>query len=206
MNEFYLTDAVKNLLIINVLAFFAFLTVGANYYHFLGLYDIENPNFRAYQLVTHFFMHSNYSFTHILFNMYGLANFGVMLELVWKTKRFLFFYLFCGIGAGLFQLLVHYIQAHFFEVPVSAIMTVGASGALYGVMIAFAMMRPYQEMRMLFIPIPMQARYLVGIYIALDFFQGFGGFQTGVAHFAHLGGALSGALLVLYWRYFGSNL
>jgi membrane associated rhomboid family serine protease len=206
MNNFNLTDVVKNLLIINVLVYITFLTVFKSSYELFGLWYIENEHFKTYQIVTHFFMHDNHSFFHIVFNMYALATFGPMIEMVWKAKRFLFFYLFCGLGAAFFSLAVDYVQVHYYgyEQPIS--MMVGASGAIYGLLTAFALMYPRAKIGMLFIPIMIEARYAILLFAGLEIFQGVGNFGTGVAHFAHLGGMISGAGLIYYWRFFGSRL
>ena len=206
MNNLNLTEVVKNLLLINIIVFFGFIAIFPSSYPHFALYYFENENFRPYQLVTHFFMHDNQSFFHIIFNMYALATFGPMIEVVWKGKRFLFFYLFCGLSAAFFSLTVDYVQVHYYGYAPPIAMMVGASGAIYGLLTAFALTYPRAKIGMLFIPIMIEARYAIFLFAGLELFQGLGGFGAGVAHFAHLGGMLSGAALIYYWRFFGTRL
>ena len=180
-----LTPAVKNIIIINVLIYLAcFVVPGLN--DALTGYYFASPNFRPWQIVTHMFMHSQYDFTHIFFNMYALYLFGTALENYWGTKRFVIYYMTCGIGA-----------------LYSAINTgvVGASGAVFGVLLGFGMLFPNTELMLLFPPIPLKAKYFVMIYGAIEFFLAMR--QTtgdNVAHYAHLGGMLFGYLLLKYWQ------
>ncbi|RYY39993.1 MAG: rhomboid family intramembrane serine protease [Chitinophagaceae bacterium] len=147
--------------------------------------------FEVYQLATHMFTHG--SFGHILFNMFALWTFGKMLEMVWGPKRFLNFYLACGLGAALVHLLVQQLTG-------SYSIAVGASGAVMGIFAACAFLFPNTEMYLLFIPFPIKLKWLAVVYIAIDLFGGFNPTSDGIAHFAHLGGALTGFILVLFWQ------
>ncbi|RYY88166.1 MAG: rhomboid family intramembrane serine protease [Chitinophagaceae bacterium] len=157
----------------------------------LALWPI-GAGFEIYQLATHMFTHGG--FGHILFNMFALWTFGKMLETVWGPKRFLNFYLMCGLGAALVHLLVQYLEG-------GGAPTVGASGAIMGVFAACAYLFPNTEMYIMFIPVPVKLKWVAVAYIAIDLFGGFnpnGG--GGIAHFAHLGGALTGFIIVLIWQ------
>lgn len=184
-----LPTVVKNLLIINIIIFLATMVLEKYGYNNItsmcALNAIPTGQFRLWQLVTYMFMHANWS--HILFNMFALWMFGYVLENYWGSRRFLFYYLFCGIGAGLCNLLVP-----------GWYLTVGASGAVYGILLAFGMMFPNERIYLYFL-MPIKAKWFVIGYAAIELFEGF--FHAdGVAHFAHLGGMLFGLLLILYWR------
>ena len=222
MNEQYsptgfrvLPTVVKNLLIINVLMYLATITLirfNIDLTNILGLHFFKASDFRIYQLVTYMFMHGN--FGHLFFNMFALWMFGNTLENIWGSKRFLLFYMVCGIGAGLCQELVQYIQytttlADYATVntggqiiPMSTYLnmmtTVGASGAIYGLLLAFGMMFPDSRIYLYFF-IPIKAKWFVIGYAVVELLMGLGGTDN-VAHFAHLGGMLFGLLLILYWR------
>jgi membrane associated rhomboid family serine protease len=185
---------VKNLIIINVLVFVAQNLLDSQYLliPWLGMWSITSPFFQPYQIVTHMFTHA--SIPHILFNMFSLWMFGKILENVWGGKRFLLFYLICGVGAAAAHLAVQYFMGG--DVP-----TVGASGAVMGVLVAFGYLFPNTELFILFIPFPVKAKWAVIGYIAIDLFSGVAKFSgDNVAHFAHLGGALTGFILVLIWN------
>ena len=222
MNEQYsptgfrvLPTVVKNLLIINVLMFLATFTLerfNIDLTNILGLHFFKASDFRIYQIITYMFMHAN--FGHLFFNMFALWMFGNTLENIWGSKRFLLFYMVCGIGAGLCQELVQYIEyatslANYATVntggkiiPMSAYLnmmnTVGASGAIYGLLLAFGMMFPDSRIYLYFL-FPIKAKWFVIGYAVLELLLGIGGADN-VAHFAHLGGMLFGLLLILYWR------
>ena len=222
MNEQYsptgfrvLPTVVKNLLIINVLMYLATITLvrfNIDLTNILGLHFFKASDFRIYQLVTYMFMHGN--FGHLFFNMFALWMFGNTLENIWGSKRFLLFYMVCGMGAGLCQELVQYIQytttlADYATVntggqiiPMSTYLnmmtTVGASGAIYGLLLAFGMMFPDSRIYLYFF-IPIKAKWFVIGYAVIELLMGLGGTDN-VAHFAHLGGMLFGLLLILYWR------
>ena len=222
MNEQYsptgfrvLPTIVKHLLIINVLMFLAYITLTRFHIDLndiLGLHFFKASDFRIYQLVTYMFMHGN--FGHLFFNMFALWMFGNTLENIWGSKRFLLFYMVCGIGAGLCQELVQYIQyatslAQYETVNMGGriismdsylnmMTTVGASGAIYGLLLAFGMMFPDSRIYLYFL-FPIKAKWFVIGYAVLELILGFQGVDN-VAHFAHLGGMLFGLLLILYWR------
>lgn len=184
---------VKNLIIINVLVFVAgmFLEGQFNLLNEFALRPI-GAGFLPYQLATHMFTHA--SITHILFNMFGLWMFGRVLENVWGPKRFLLFYLICGVGAAAAHLAVQYFTGGY-----SA--AVGASGAVMGILAAFAYLFPNTELYLMFIPIPIKAKWAVLGMILLDLFLGVGQVSgDNIAHFAHLGGAATGFILVLIWN------
>ncbi len=162
-----------------------------------GSYDPSAPGFRflPWQLLTYAFMHG--SFSHMLFNMIALYMFGAALEHTWGNKRFLTYYLVCVVGAGLLQLLVGWWTM---SNGGNAYPTVGASGGVFGLLLAYGMLFPNHRLMLLFPPIPMKARTFVILYGAIELMLGFTGLQPGVAHFAHLGGMLFGWLLIRYWR------
>lgn len=208
---------VKNLLIINVIFYLATWAAEAvwriDLSDYLGLHYIGASDFRPYQFVTYMFMHGN--FPHLFFNMFALWMFGNTIENAWGPKKFLIFYFVCGIGAGLTQELVQYIQLHDIiqnyeyvrlgtrSIPVNEYLnmmtTVGASGAVYGILLAFGMMWPNARIYIYF-AIPIKAKWFVIIYGLIELFSGFSSVDN-VAHFAHVGGMLWGLALILYWRY-----
>jgi membrane associated rhomboid family serine protease len=153
------------------------------------------PSFLPWQLLTYGFLHG--SFMHVAFNMLALVMFGAPLEYTWGNKRFLSYYLVCVAGAGVCQLLV---GAWAVQQGGDVYPTIGASGGVFGLLLAYGMLFPNQRVMLLIPPIPMKARTLVIVYGAIELFLGASGFQPGVAHFAHLGGMLFGWLLIRYWR------
>jgi len=208
---------VKNLLIINGVFFLA--TIAMEYvWHidlaqYLGLHYIGASDFRPYQFVTYMFMHG--SFSHLFFNMFALWMFGNAIENAWGAKRFLIFYFVCGIGAGVTQEIVQYIHITstlqcYDSVRIAAnqvvsvaeylnmLTTVGASGAVYGILLAFGMTWPNSRIYIYF-AIPIKAKWFVILYGIIELFSGFRGVDN-VAHFAHLGGMVFGLILILYWR------
>ncbi|MGV3510260.1 MAG: rhomboid family intramembrane serine protease [Sphingobacteriaceae bacterium] len=216
---------VKNLLIINVIFFIAMHMFGANGQYplvkYLAVYYFDSPNFRVWQVVTYMFMHSPTSLTHILFNMFALFSFGPTLEYTFGSKRFLNYYLITGLGALVLQMAVQALEVYQItgsitintntftsDVPehISTLSSIyytpmlGASGAIFGVLIAFGMLFPNAELMLIFLPVPIKAKYLIPFYIILELFLGVKQFSgDSVAHFAHLGGALFGFLLIKYW-------
>ncbi len=184
---------VLNLIIINALVFMAMSLPGIqNYiYQYCALWGVSSPLFRPYQVVTYLFMHGGMS--HLFFNMFALWMFGRTLEYNMGQKRFLTYYMVCGIGAGLIQLAVSAFTGSLYP-------TVGASGAVYGLLLAFGVMFPNSIIMLLIPPIPIKAKYFVVIYGLLELFLGVSGMQSGVAHFAHLGGMIWGYMLLLYWK------
>lgn len=149
------------------------------------------PSFHIWQLITYGFLHAG--LFHIGVNMFALWMFGVQLENLWGSRPFAFYYFFCLIGAGLIQLLVVTLSGSIYP-------TIGASGAIFGVLLAFGMMFPNQTIVLLIPPIPLKAKYFVVLYGAFTLWAGVTGSFSGVAHFAHLGGMFFGLVLILYWR------
>lgn len=212
-----LPPVTKNLLIINVLCFLGYIVAqkyGIDLNNTLGLHFFLASDFNLAQLVTYMFMHAN--FQHIFFNMFAVWMFGRTLEHVLGAKRFLSYYMVCGIGAGLVQELVQYIQyamelSHYDNVDtglsiipmaefLNMMTTVGASGAVYGILLAFGMLFPETRMFVFPLPFPIKAKFFVIGYAVIELFSGFGSSGDGVAHFAHLGGMIFGFLLIMYWR------
>jgi membrane associated rhomboid family serine protease len=219
-----ITDVVKHLLIINILLYLASMLLGnpesstmltlineqggsfADFGRYrLAMFFPTSDYFQPYQVVTHMFMHGD--LTHLLFNMFAVFMFGPPIETAWGPKRFLFYYLLTGFGALILHLIATYVEMEYLggsgytkNVPV-----LGASGSVFGLLVAFGMLYPNTRIMLLFPPIPMKAKVFVLIYAGLELFLGFGNFNTGIAHFAHLGGALAGLILILYWRKYGSR-
>src|SRR5690606_1475348 len=241
-----ITPTVKQLLIINIIFYIGSQIVGEASYEYLSFFYFESDKFLPWQPITHLFMHAPLpNLTHILFNMLALYSFGSALEHFWGGKKFLFFYISCGLGAALLHTLVNYYQVHdgirlleaagvspsdiqallkdgkynprildvvpldkleqaFYAYKIPA---VGASGAIYGLLVAFAFMFPNAELMLLFIPVPIKAKYFVPALILLDLYLGltgksiFGSGGGGIAHFAHIGGALVGFLMMWTWRH-----
>ena len=236
-----ITETVKQLLIINVLFFIGSQFVPASY-DFLALHYFESDKFKLWQPLTHMFMHGG--IMHIAFNMFALYSFGSALEQRWGAKKFIFFYISCGLGAAILHSAFNYFQFH---QGVSALMAngvdktqimsllsqgkfdpswqeiidgstfnnmfqaylgtaVGASGAIYGLLVAFAFLYPNAELALMFIPVPIKAKYFVPGILVIDLVLGlkgnsiFGDGGTGIAHFAHLGGAICGFLMMWYWK------
>lgn len=202
-----LTGVVRHLLIINVLVFIGASVVLRDQAGMLAMHWPASSFFQPYQIVTHMFMHAG--FMHLLFNMFGLYMFGSALEYYWGPKKFLFYYLFSGFGALLVHLLVWNLEVRSFDAVEYAMFlsrphsVLGASGAVFGLLMGFGYQFPNTRIMLLFPPIPMKAKYFVIVFAAIELFMGMSPTQTGVAHFAHLGGALSGLILLLYWRYRG---
>jgi membrane associated rhomboid family serine protease len=205
----YISDVVKNLLIINILSYVAtHLTgdFGQEWLLRLSVYYPGSDYFRPYQIITYMFMHGG--FTHIFFNMFALYMFGTPVEMSWGPKKFLFFFLFTGLGALVLQFMVQYVEISQQSVNLDAINTpmLGASGAVFGILAAYGMQFPNSIIQLLIPPVRMKAKYFVVIYAALEVFLGIWDFMPGVAHFAHVGGALFGFLLIMYWRSRGERL
>jgi membrane associated rhomboid family serine protease len=199
-----LPPVTKALLIANGLVFLLQQLLGdANFIPFMlwpladGGIDASGaaPSFLPWQLLTYGFLHG--SFMHVAFNMLALVMFGAPLEYTWGNKRFLTYYMVCVAGAGVCQLLV---GAWMVQQGGDVYPTIGASGGVFGLLLAYGMLFPNQRVMLLIPPIPMKARTLVIVYGAIELFLGASGFQPGVAHFAHLGGMLFGWLLIRYWR------
>ena len=172
----------------------------------LAMFFPTSDYFRPFQIVTHMFMHADIG--HLFFNMFAVFMFGPPLEDVWGPKRFLFYYLLTGFGSVLLHTLVRGVEIYWFGESVFAanVPSLGASGAVFGLLVGYGMLFPDNRIMLLFPPIPLKAKYFVLIYAGVELFMGLGNLNTGVAHYAHLGGALFGFLLILYWRKFGSRL
>ena len=181
--------AVKHLLIINLLAFVALSTPVVSEYLFTygALWPIGSGRFGVWQLVSYMFLHAG--FGHIFFNLFALWMFGQAIENFWGTNRFVIYYFLTGIGAALLHMLIGGGGAP----------TLGASGAVYGILLAFGMMFPNRPIMLLFPPIPIKAKYFVAIFGAIELISGLTRANSGVAHFAHLGGMLVGFILIKYW-------
>ena len=200
-----LTEAIKHLLIINILMYFGTVALMGDSRVILAMYYPASDFFRPYQIVTHMFMHADLG--HLAFNMLTLFFLGTWVERVWGTRRFVFFYLFSGLGAALTHLLFMYYEVNYLGVTSAInIPVLGASGAVYGVLVAFAVLFPNHRLMLLFPPIPIKAKYLALGLIAIDLFSGLSNTGSNIAHFAHLGGALFGYLLIRYWYKFGTRL
>lgn len=183
-------QAVKSILIINVLVFIMSSLNGRlmdSLFALNPVYFIYKP----WQLVTYMFMHG--SFAHIFFNMYAVFIFGSVLERVWGTKKFVFYYLVTGVGAALIHIGVQWLTQDF-------ALTVGASGAVFGLLLGYAMLYPDTMMGLIFPPVTMKAKWFVLIYAAIELLLGITGAQASVAHFAHLGGLVFGLALMFYWK------
>jgi len=203
----------KNLLIINILMYIAAFVLRSydiDLSKLMGLHFFMASDFRLHQIITYLFMHG--SFEHLFFNMFALWMFGRIIEQVMGQKRFLTYYLVCGIGAGLMQELVQYIHyltlvPELGNVPAESLAnalnvwnTVGASGAVYGILLAFGMTFPEERMFIIPIPFPIKAKYFVVGYAIIELLSAMLRSNDGVAHMAHLGGMLFGLILLLNWR------
>jgi membrane associated rhomboid family serine protease len=250
-----LTEAIKHLIIINVILFVVPQLLQIDLTNILALHFPKNEHFGFWQYVTHMFMHDQSGIGHILFNMYGLWAFGTPLEQMWGKKKFIFFYFSAGLGAGLIYTLVNYyqfngiyeqilssnatyeqinsilnfkgnnyqeyiesansifsktgninfyeglgddlIEAHQFYIT----QAVGASGAVYGVLVAFGLYFKDAKLALIFFPVPIAAKYFIPVMILGDLFFGMTNYSVGnIAHFAHIGGALIGFLIAYYWK------
>ena len=212
-----------NIIVINVLFFLATLAhpqlidlLSLHYFFDTHHFDGSSVGFQPYQILTHMFMHGG--FTHILFNMWGLFMFGSILEQVWGPRRFFIFYFITGFGAVLLHMLVQVfmvhqatgtidptiamLEANHHAAGVYFSQTLGASGAIFGIATGFATLFPNTELMIIPIPVPIKAKFLIPIYIGVELFLGVSSFQgDNVAHFAHLGGALFGFILVKLWNH-----
>lgn len=211
-------NTTKNLLIVNLLAFAATWLLqqrGIDLTSLLGLHFFLASDFQIYQFFTYMFLHGN--FTHIFFNMFALWMFGSVMERVWGSKKFFFYYIVCGIGAGITQEIVQYAdysihglaayqyvnvagQQIAMESYINLWTTIGASGAVFAILLAFGMTFPNERLFIIPIPFPVKAKWLIVGYIAIEVFMAATGPGDGVAHMAHLGGMLFGFLLIRYWR------
>ena len=185
--------ATRNLFLVNALMFIA-TCINQNYMvATFAMFFPTSPFFHWWQPVTHMFMHGG--FLHIFLNMWCLLMFGSALERSIGSRKFVLFYFVAGLGAVAVHTLVQYLQGPILNVP-----TLGASGAIYGIQIGYAMLYPNDIWTLVFPPVSLKAKWFVLIFIAIELFTGITGTADGVAHFAHLGGALFGFLLMLYWK------
>jgi membrane associated rhomboid family serine protease len=199
MNQQYISPVVKNLLIINILAFFIVEILGENIKYQLAVYYPTSDFFKPFQLVTYMFMHGG--ITHLAFNMLSLYMFGSWIEERLGAQRFLLYYLLCGFGALILHFLVTWYSLQQGADTSPDIPMLGASGAIFGILTAFGMLYPDAIIQPLIPPIPMKAKYAVLTYAGIELLLGVSGYQSGVAHFAHLGGALFGFLLLKFWKW-----
>ena len=221
---FRIPTVTKNLLIINLLVFIAQKIMNPQFPQLSavaewgGLHFFMAGNFHFYQFITYLFLHAN--FMHLLSNMFGLWMFGCVIENVWGSKKFLFYYISCGIGAGLLQEIAQLGQFYmtitsqdpsvtFGEIfaigeqlsgQLNAWSTIGASGAVYAVILAFGMTFPNERLFIIPFPFPIKAKWFVLGYVGIEFVTAFASSGDGVAHIAHLGGALFGFLMIRYWN------
>lgn len=202
---------VNNLIIANVVVLLAMtlLPIEDTLVEYCALFNSESPFFRPFQIFTYMFLHAD--FWHLLFNMYALWMFGRVLEYEIGSQRFFIYYMVCGMGAALIQLGVGYMEFQQFGQITSleeaqalgrllSTPTVGASGAVFGLLLAFGVMHPNNVIMLLIPPIPLKAKWFVLIYGLLEFFFGVSGVASGIAHFAHLGGMLWGFALLWWWK------
>jgi membrane associated rhomboid family serine protease len=210
-----LPPVIKNLLIINILMFAATKvlkeSLGIDLINILGLHYVTASDFKPYQFITYMFMHGNFS--HLFFNMFAVWMFGSVLENTWGAKRFLFYYIVTGLGAAAVQYVVFYFQiqdlneqysgiefTHFKREMVNRMVIVGASGALFGLLLAFGMMFPNTMLYIYFL-FPVKAKWFVIAYGAIELFTGLSNNpMDNVAHFAHLGGMLFGFIIIMIWK------
>ncbi|MBR1872150.1 MAG: rhomboid family intramembrane serine protease [Bacteroidales bacterium] len=196
----------RNVVAINILFFIATLINEDFMYRVFSLYYFKSPFFHSWQILTHMFMHGG--FWHLFFNMYTLLMFGTALENAIGSRKFLVFYFIAGLGAVALHMGVQGIQlsAALSADNLSGVQsvlytpTVGASGAIYGILIGYAMMYPDSVLTLLFPPISLKAKWFVLIFAAIELLTGVTGTMEGIAHFAHLGGMLFGWLLMLWWK------
>ena len=208
----------QNLIIINALCWLASLVLprlGIDLIEWGGLHFPGTHAFHWFQPLTYMFLHYTRSIGHLFFNMFAVFMFGRVLEATWGPRRFLVFYLITGVGAALIQELTWLYQIQdlaaqngisvmrqiALDPGVAMLVTIGASGAVFGVLLAFGMLFPNAPLYVMFVPIPIKAKYFVIIYGLIELFMGVANFSNdNVAHFAHLGGMLFGLILILYWR------
>ncbi len=204
---FQTPPVVKNLIVINILVYLAtsLLPVGDAMIRYGALFNIESPLFHSYQVISYMFLHGNLE--HLFFNMFALWMFGRTLEYELNSKRFVTYFMVCGVGAALLQLGIGWLEfnslvakgATFAAQSQLFTPTVGASGAVFGLLLAFGVLHPNAEIFLMFIPIPIKAKWFVIGYGVIELLLGWRGMDN-IAHFAHLGGMLWGLGLLLYWK------
>lgn len=201
MNNLFanITPVVKNIIIINVIMFIATQLLGEAFFVNMAGFFVTSPYFKPWQIITHMFMHGGIA--HIFFNMYALVLFGPRLENRYGSKHFLQYYMITGIGAFLFYTLVVYLRHADHLEAIYGVPVIGASGAIFGVLLAYGMTYPNDRIMLLFPPIPMKVKHFVLGYGALELYMGIAN-NAGdtTAHFAHLGGMLFGFILIKLWN------
>ncbi len=190
---FAMPPATRALILANVAVYLLQRFAGPSIEQLFALWPLGSGQFQPWQLLTYSFLHDPHNLAHIFFNMFALFMFGRALEEYWGGRRLIAFYLVCVLAAALTQLTVQALSGEAEEV-------VGASGGVFGVLLAFAWYFPRQRLFVIPIPIPIPAWLFVSLYGCIELFLGVTGREQGVAHFAHLGGMLGGALCILYWR------
>ena len=199
----------RSLLIVNVILFVATLVNEDFMIRTFAMFYPSSPLFRWWQPLTHMFMHGGW--WHIFFNKYTLVMFGMVVERALGTKKFLILYFVTGLGAVALHTGAEWLDMHRLlsstdpaaaqdALDILRTPMVGASGAIYGVLVAFAMLYPEARMTLIFPPVTLDAKWMVIIFVGIELLTGITGLQMSIAHFAHLGGALFGFLLILYWR------
>ena len=190
----------RNLLYVNIIMYVATLINEDFMVGTFAMFFPTSPYFRWWQPITHMFMHGG--FWHIFFNMYTLVMFGMVVERALGTKKYLWFYFITGLGAAALHTGVEWLELNYMDGGIGILYTpmVGASGAIFGVLVAFAMLYPQARLTLIFPPITLDAKWWVIIFIGIELVTGITGTAMGIAHFAHLGGALFGWLLIRYWR------
>lgn len=221
--NFYTPPVTKNLIIINILMLLGKYVAnryGIDFDDLLGLHYFMASDFRLYQFFTYMFVHGGID--HLFFNMFAVWMFGRIMEQVMGSRRFLFYYLVCGLGAGLVQEGVQYVEYLYsglqaydsvnlegMTLPMEAYLnrwtTVGASGAVYGILLSFGMTFPEERLFIIPIPVPIKAKWFVMGYAVIELLSAMANRGDGVAHMAHLGGMLFGLALILYWRKHGGG-
>ena len=211
----------KNLLLVNIIAFVVTWMLqlrGIDLNDICGLHFFMAHDFQPWQLVTYMFLHAG--FTHIIFNMFALWMFGVVIENVWGPRKFLFYYISCGVGAGIMQEIAQFFSFYLtisgqdpsigftelfaigsqLSMQLNGWTTIGASGAVYAILLAFGMIFPNERIFIFPLPIPIKAKWFVMIYVVIELFSAMSSSGDNVAHMAHLGGMLFGYLMIRYWN------
>lgn len=194
-SRFHTPPVVKNLIIVNILIYIATVllpSVNSFLAQYCQLYWFSSPWFHSWQYITYMFLHGGFS--HLFFNMFALWMFGRTLEMRLGPQRFLTYYVVCGVGAALIQMLVAWLTNDL------GIVLIGASGAVMGLLLAFGVMYPNSQIFVFPLPFPIKAKWFVMGYAVLELIYGATGYDLGVAHFAHVGGMLWGWILLIYWK------
>ncbi|WP_367915324.1 rhomboid family intramembrane serine protease [Leadbetterella sp. DM7] len=211
-----ITPMVKNLLIVNIVIHLLANMVPDDFIRQIfsfhnpilpGAPELWNPNFKPWQIITYMFLHSGDTYMHLFSNMFALLIFGPAIEAYMGSGKFLKYYIICGIGAAFFNMGMDYLaffqtsqsdaQIHYLSIK----SMVGASGAIFGILVAFAMLFPNIEMLLLFFPVPIKAKYFVALYAIFELVQAFGSAATGIAHWAHIGGLITGFILLQFFSF-----